>query len=274
MENLTSEQQEPLRKASNERLRVMAGRLGSVDEEQVMSMDRPTLLQLVAKGMVAKADAERASTASATARSLPREMVQPREIELQLEMKRAELELRRMEAEDKRAERQAEERRAEREFRLRQMEMEEKEKERQDIKDQMEFDLRVKELEMQGDLCKLCVPISCRKPILQLAHCTVGCHQAFKRTRDRIRLSFSWPTLSSDTKKFCSQCEICQKTARVTVWDRTPIMAVPRAQYALQEFYADCAGPLFPNQKLQHTITLLYCVILLHHFHLRTHCAV
>ena len=123
-------------------------------------------------------------------------------------------------------------------------------------------------------IMQLCVPISRRKPIRQLAHCTVGCHQAYKRTRDRIRLSFSWPTLSSDTKKFCSQCEICQKTARVTVWDRTPIMAVPRAQYAFQEFYADCAGSLFPNQKLQHTITLLYCVILLHHFHLRIHCAV
>jgi len=38
--------------------------------------------------------------ASATARSPPREMVQPREIELQLEMKRAEIELRRMESEE------------------------------------------------------------------------------------------------------------------------------------------------------------------------------
>ena len=28
-----------------------------------------------------------------------------------------------------------------------------------------------------------------------------------------------------------------------------PYTAVPRAQYAFQEFYVDCAGPLFPNQK-------------------------
>ena len=33
------------------------------------------------------------------------------------------------------------------------------------------------------------------------------------------------------------------------MWDRTPIVAVPRAQYAFQELYVDCAGPLFPNQK-------------------------
>ena len=71
MEKLSQEQQESLRKASNERLRVMAGRLGSVDEEQVMSMDRPTLLQLIAKGMVAKADAERAQ------RQVPQPVVCP-----------------------------------------------------------------------------------------------------------------------------------------------------------------------------------------------------
>ena len=33
MENLSQEQQESLRKASNERLRVMAGRLGSVSDD-------------------------------------------------------------------------------------------------------------------------------------------------------------------------------------------------------------------------------------------------
>jgi len=64
MKNLTQEQQELLRNASNERLRVMAGRLGCMDEEEIISMDSPTLLQLVAKGMVAKADAQRASKAS------------------------------------------------------------------------------------------------------------------------------------------------------------------------------------------------------------------
>ena len=48
---------------------------------------------------------------------------------------------------------------------------------------------------------------------------------------------------------YCSSCEVCQKTSRLTIWDRTPITAVPRAQYAFQEFYVDCAGPLFPNQK-------------------------
>ena len=49
----------------------MAGRLGSVDEDEVTSMDRPALLQLVAKGMTAKAEGEKAAAANVTVRSPP-----------------------------------------------------------------------------------------------------------------------------------------------------------------------------------------------------------
>ena len=96
---------------------------------------------------------------------------------------------------------------------------------------------------------RLVLPVSRRQAVMELAHCTSACHQSYRRTRDRIRLHFWWPTILSDCKRFCRNCEICQKTARVTVWDRVPITAVPRAQYAFQVFYTDCAGPLFPNQK-------------------------
>jgi len=106
-----------------------------------------------------------------------------------------------------------------------------------------------------------CLPFSRRKPVIELVHCTIGCHQAFNRTRDCICLTFYWPTLTSDTKTYCSRCETCQKKDRVTVWDRMPIVAVPRAQYVFQEFYVDCTGPLFPNQKRRHIITLSCSVI-------------
>ena len=67
MENLTSEQQESLRKASNMRLRVMAAWIGSVNEEEVASMDRPSLLQLVVRGMTARAEGERAASVTPAA---------------------------------------------------------------------------------------------------------------------------------------------------------------------------------------------------------------
>jgi len=94
---------------------------------------------------------------------------------------------------------------------------------------------------------QLCLPASRRKCVLELAHNSN--HESYRRTRDRIRLSFFWPCLFKAVKLYCRECETCQKMARVTVWDRVPINAVPRAQYAFQVFYADCAGPLFPNQK-------------------------
>ena len=174
MERLSQEQQESLRKTSNERLRVMAARIGSVSDEEIAVMDRAALLQIVAAGSTARAEGDKDVTPSATARK------PPGEVEMQLELKRAELELKRMEAEDKKAEREsrkaelevenkkaereAEERKAERDLRMRQMEveerkdrmeMEEKDKQRQDRKDQMEFDLRLKELEMQGERQRL-----------------------------------------------------------------------------------------------------------------------
>jgi len=115
----------------------------------------------------------------------------------------------------------------------------------------------VQKIESVGvKLPQLCLPASRRRDVLDLAHCTIGAHQAYRRTHDRVRLSFSWPTSSADTKKFCSECDICQKRARVTVWDRTPITAVPRSQYAFQQFYADCAGHYFRIRKIRLIIIL------------------
>jgi len=131
MEKLSQEQQESLRKASNDRLRVMAARIGSVSDEEISAMDRAALLQTVVAGSTARAEGEKDVTPSATAHK------PPGEVDMQLELKRAELEIKRMEAEDRKAEREsrkaeleAEDRKAEREvqLRMRQMEMEEKKK--------------------------------------------------------------------------------------------------------------------------------------------------
>ena len=46
-------------KTSNERLRVMAARIGSVSEEEIAAMDRAALLQIVAAGSMARAEGEK-----------------------------------------------------------------------------------------------------------------------------------------------------------------------------------------------------------------------
>ena len=64
MEKLTQEQQESLRKTSNERLRGMAARIGSVSDEEIAAMDRAALLQIVAAGSTARAEGEKDVTPS------------------------------------------------------------------------------------------------------------------------------------------------------------------------------------------------------------------
>ena len=79
-EKLSQEQQESLRKASSERLRVMAARAGSVSEEEIVAMDRSALLQVVVAGSTARTEGEKDVTPSVTARK------PPGEVEVQLEL--------------------------------------------------------------------------------------------------------------------------------------------------------------------------------------------
>ena len=122
-------------------------------------------------------------------------------------------------------------------------------------------------IECVGEKCvQLCLPAARRTAVLELAHCTIGCHQAYRRTRDRIRLSFYWPTLLADTRDYCSRCEVCQKTARITVWDRTPITSVHRAHYAFQQFLWIARVHYFQIRKRLPTTISLFCETLRLHF--------
>ena len=81
MEKLSSDQQETLRKANTERLRVMAARTGDVDDDELESMDRASLMDIVIKGMLAKKETDKGAVAM---RTTEREDT-AREMELQLE---------------------------------------------------------------------------------------------------------------------------------------------------------------------------------------------
>ena len=111
-----------------------------------------------------------------------------------------------------------------------------------------------------GQLCEqLCVPLTRRLQVLTLAHEVYGAHLGPIKTRDRIRLSFYWPTLTADCKRHSRTCEQCQKRARTTVLDRVPISPIPRADEVFSHWFMDCLGPLFPNQKVRYNYCLLLC---------------
>jgi len=56
--------------------------------------------------------------------------------------------------------------------------------------------------------------------LLELAHDELGCHFRVRRTKDRIDLSFMWPTIIKDVVDYCRSCEVCQKRAPITYRDR------------------------------------------------------
>ena len=93
MDQLPTDQQGALRKTNTERLRTMATKTYDAGDEELETMDRTALLEVVARDIV--------SRRGATSRRRSEKSDQVREMELQLELKR-------MEVESKKTEKKAE----------------------------------------------------------------------------------------------------------------------------------------------------------------------
>jgi len=106
---------------------------------------------------------------------------------------------------------------------------------------------------------QLCLPTTRRALAIKLAHETYGGHLSAKKTKARLKLSFTWLTIAADVQRACEICEICQKRRRVTVYDRVPISPIPRDDTVFQCWVMDCLGPLFPNQKVAYNYCLVLC---------------
>ena len=107
---------------------------------------------------------------------------------------------------------------------------------------------------------QLCVPEKRRNDILCLAH-EKGYHQGHRKTIERIRYSFHWPTLRSDVIKFVSSCEACLRRRRLTVKDRVPIAPVERPELPGDHLIMDVIGPIDPPSSNGHKYLLnIICV--------------
>ena len=74
------------------------------------------------------------------------------------------------------------------------------------------------------DYEQLVLPVNRRSEVMKLAHEIYAGHLGAKKTKERIKLSFTWPTVASDVQQTCKSCHQCQKKRRVTVYDRVPVM--------------------------------------------------
>ena len=111
-----------------------------------------------------------------------------------------------------------------------------------------------------GQECEqLCLPRNRRPQVIKLAHETCGAHLGSRKTKARVKLSFTWPTIASDIRDVCERCHVCQKRRRATVYDRVPITSIPRDDKVFDCFVMDCLGPLFPNQNVKYNYCLVLC---------------
>jgi len=112
-------------------------------------------------------------------------------------------------------------------------------------------------------LCQECeqlvLPVNRRPEVMKLTHEVYAGHLGAKKTKERIKLSFTWPTIASDVQKACESYHQCQKKRRVTVYDRVPITPIPRGDIPFDSIVMDCLGPLFSNQKVEYNYALVLC---------------
>jgi len=94
---------------------------------------------------------------------------------------------------------------------------------------------------------QLVLPVNRRQEVMRLAHEIYAGHLGAKKTEERIKLSFTWPTIALDVQKACESCRQCQKKRRVTVYDRVPITPIPRGDVPFNCLVMDCLGPLVSN---------------------------
>jgi Integrase zinc binding domain len=82
---------------------------------------------------------------------------------------------------------------------------------------------------------------------------------SFRKSRDRVRFSFYWPSLKADLLRHLQCCIECQLCVRITYQDRVSITPIPRAQKPFMHWIMDCFGPVLGNQGVEYPNCLLVC---------------
>jgi len=83
------------------------------------------------------------------------------------------------------------------------------------------------------------LPVNRHQEVMRLAHEIYAGYLGAKETKERIKLSFTWPTIAADVQKTCESCHQCQKKRRVTVYDRVPVMPIPRGDVLFDSIVMD-----------------------------------
>ena len=108
---------------------------------------------------------------------------------------------------------------------------------------------------LNQEVLQICVPQSRRKGVIELAH-DKSFHQGSKKTSERIRYTFYWPSLKSDVIHHVTSCIQCQQKRRIMVKERVPIAPIERACLPGEHLMMDVIGPIDPPSAQGHKYLL------------------
>ena len=75
---------------------------------------------------------------------------------------------------------------------------------------------------------ELVLPVNRRQEVIKLAHEIYSSYLEAKKTKERIKLSFTWPTIASDVQRACESCYLCHRKKRVAVCDRVSVIPIKK----------------------------------------------
>jgi hypothetical protein len=96
--------------------------------------------------------------------------------------------------------------------------------------------------------CQVIVPKQNRRDVMGIAHesIMVG-YLTTRRTVDRFTAELYRPGITSDIKRYCRLCDICQRTVPKWQQIRAPLGKMPVIDIPLRRVSVDIVGPLVPS---------------------------
>ena len=122
----------------------------------------------------------------------------------------------------------------------------------------MQDSLLYRQGQVNGErVTQLCLPAQRMSTVLKLAHdMPLGSHMAFRRTNDRIAMSFFFPGQRARVKDYCMHCETCQLFAPARRNDLSVIEPIPRDAPPFGHLVFDCIRPFGSSGRYKYAFVI------------------
>ena len=94
---------------------------------------------------------------------------------------------------------------------------------------------------------QLVVPKPHHVTVMKLAHDFIlSGHLGIRKTTDLILSSFYWPGIQCGVSRYCSSCDVCQRTFPKGKVSRVPLVKMPLIDAPFERVAVDLLGPISP----------------------------